>query len=88
MGIREPSPRTVAITGGGSGLGREIAIKLAGKGYRVFGTGLAEAEIGDLAAASDGRISLSLTDITDEDAYADGFNMSPMRWAHPVTRSD
>jgi NAD(P)-dependent dehydrogenase (short-subunit alcohol dehydrogenase family) len=77
MSIQEPSPRTVAITGGGSGLGREIAIKLAAKGYRVFSTGLAESEIADLAAASHGRVSLSLTDITDEDAVR--------RWVHHVT---
>ena len=31
-------PRSVAITGAGSGLGREIAIGFADKGYRVFGT--------------------------------------------------
>jgi NAD(P)-dependent dehydrogenase (short-subunit alcohol dehydrogenase family) len=30
-------PRTAAITGAGSGLGREIALKLAAKGYQVFG---------------------------------------------------
>jgi NAD(P)-dependent dehydrogenase (short-subunit alcohol dehydrogenase family) len=31
-------PRSVAITGAGSGLGREIAIGFADKGYHVFGT--------------------------------------------------
>lgn len=77
MSIQESSPRSVAITGAGSGLGREIAIKLAAKGYRVFGTGLAESEIGDLAAASGGRIALSLTDITDEDAVG--------RWVQHLT---
>jgi NAD(P)-dependent dehydrogenase (short-subunit alcohol dehydrogenase family) len=77
MSIQESSPRSVAITGAGSGLGREIAIKLATKGYRVFGTGLAESEIDDLAAASAGRISLSLTDITDEDAVR--------RWVQHLT---
>src|ERR1700694_3385492 len=30
-------PRTAAVTGAGSGLGREIALKLAAKGYQVFG---------------------------------------------------
>lgn len=30
--------RSVAIAGAGSGLGREIAIGFADKGYRVFGT--------------------------------------------------
>jgi NAD(P)-dependent dehydrogenase (short-subunit alcohol dehydrogenase family) len=29
---------TVAITGAGSGLGRELALGFSAKGYRVFGT--------------------------------------------------
>ena len=60
--------RTAAVTGAGTGLGREIALQLAAKGYRVFGTGLAEDELADLSAASNGQVSLSLTDITDDDA--------------------
>ena len=32
--------RSAAITGAGSGLGRDIALGLAAKGYRVFGTAL------------------------------------------------
>jgi NAD(P)-dependent dehydrogenase (short-subunit alcohol dehydrogenase family) len=61
-------PRTAAITGGGSGLGREIALKLAAKGYQVFGTALHDDEVHDLSSASDGRVSLSITDITQEGA--------------------
>ena len=61
-------PRTAAITGAGSGLGREIALKLAAKGYQVFGTALHDDEVHDLSAASDGRVSLSITDITQEAA--------------------
>jgi NADP-dependent 3-hydroxy acid dehydrogenase YdfG len=57
-------PRTAAITDAGSGLGREIALKLAAKGYQVFGTALHDDEVHDLSAASDGRVSLSITDIT------------------------
>ena len=30
--------RSVAITGARSGLGKEIAIRFAGRGYRLFGT--------------------------------------------------
>jgi NAD(P)-dependent dehydrogenase (short-subunit alcohol dehydrogenase family) len=60
--------RTVAITGAGSGLGREVALKLAAQRYQVFGTTRSPQESDDLAAASSGQISLSLTDITDEDA--------------------
>jgi NAD(P)-dependent dehydrogenase (short-subunit alcohol dehydrogenase family) len=60
--------RRAAITGGGSGLGRLVALKLADKGYRVFGTGLATAEVNELQDVSRGRVSLSLTDITDDEA--------------------
>jgi NAD(P)-dependent dehydrogenase (short-subunit alcohol dehydrogenase family) len=60
------APRSAAITGAGSGLGRDIALGLAEKGYAVFGTGMTEAEIEDLKTASGGRVSLALCDITKE----------------------
>ena len=31
-------PDAVAITGAGGGLGREVGLKLASDGYRIFGT--------------------------------------------------
>jgi NAD(P)-dependent dehydrogenase (short-subunit alcohol dehydrogenase family) len=68
MSDRLGQARTAAVTGAGSGLGREIALQLAAKGYRVFGTGLLDKELDDLCAASNGRVSLSLTDITNDDA--------------------
>jgi NAD(P)-dependent dehydrogenase (short-subunit alcohol dehydrogenase family) len=58
--------RSAAITGAGSGLGRDIALGLAEKGYAVFGTALTEAEIQDLKNASGGRVTLALCDITKE----------------------
>lgn len=64
----ETARRAAAITGAGQGLGRSVALKLADKGYRVYGTGLADAEVDELRDASGGRISLSITDITDEQA--------------------
>jgi NAD(P)-dependent dehydrogenase (short-subunit alcohol dehydrogenase family) len=64
----EAAHRTAAITGAGQGLGRSVALKLADKGYRVYGTGLADAEVDELRDASGGRVSLSITDITDEQA--------------------
>lgn len=48
-------PRTAAITGAGTGLGRETALALADKGYRVFGTARATSEVDALQAASHGR---------------------------------
>jgi NAD(P)-dependent dehydrogenase (short-subunit alcohol dehydrogenase family) len=71
-------PRTAAITGAGSGLGREIALKLAAKGYQVVGTALHDDEVHDLSAASDDRVSLSITDITQEGAVK--------AWVDQVTR--
>jgi NAD(P)-dependent dehydrogenase (short-subunit alcohol dehydrogenase family) len=59
--------RTAAITGAGSGLGRDIALGLAEKGYAVFGTAVTEAEIQDLKSASVGRVRLTLCDITREE---------------------
>jgi NAD(P)-dependent dehydrogenase (short-subunit alcohol dehydrogenase family) len=58
--------RSAAITGAGSGLGRDIALGLAEKGYAVFGTAVTEAEVQDLKTASGGRASLAVCDITKE----------------------
>ena len=75
--ITHKSQRTVAITGAGSGLGRDIALGLAAKRYRVFGTALSSGEITDLKQASGGAVSLSHCDITDEVAVRS--------WAREVT---
>ena len=58
--------RSAAITGAGAGLGRDIALVLAEKGYTVFGTAMTEAEVQDLKHASAGKVSLALCDITKE----------------------
>lgn len=63
-----PSQRSAAVTGAGGGLGRDIALGLAAKGYRVFGTALSGAEVSDLLEASAGQVSLTVCDITDEAA--------------------
>ena len=68
MGTESGAHRSVAITGAGSGLGRSVALKLADKGYRVFGTALTTAEVSELRDVSRGRVSLSLIDITDNEA--------------------
>src|ERR1700741_109124 len=66
--------RHAAITGAGSGLGRDIALGLADKGYVVFGTGFSASEVKDLKDASGGRVTLTVCDITEEksvQAWAD-----------------
>jgi NAD(P)-dependent dehydrogenase (short-subunit alcohol dehydrogenase family) len=46
--------RTAAVTGAGSGLGRDIALGLAATGYMVFGTAMSPAEVDELGHASEG----------------------------------
>ena len=62
------SGRSAAVTGAGGGLGRDIALGLAAKGYIVFGTALSGREVEDLKQASGGRISLTVCDITKEES--------------------
>src|ERR1700752_5061948 len=62
------SGRSAAVTGAGGGLGRDIALGLAAKGYVVFGTAMSAAEVQDLKDASAGRVSLTVCDMTREQA--------------------
>lgn len=71
--------RSAAITGAGGGLGRDIALGLAAKGYRVFGTAMAGGEVADLQQASGGKVTLGICDITDE--------KSVQSWARSVSDS-
>jgi NAD(P)-dependent dehydrogenase (short-subunit alcohol dehydrogenase family) len=64
----EHSGRSAAVTGAGGGLGRDIALGLAAKGYVVFGTAVSPAEVQDLKKVSGGRVSLAVCDITKEQA--------------------
>lgn len=61
------SGRSAAITGAGSGLGRDIALGLAAKGYLVFGTALSSGEVRELKDASEGRVNLAVCDITRQE---------------------
>lgn len=58
--------RAAVVPGAGIGLGKDIALGLAGKGYRVFGTAISADEIADLKKVSDGAIKLGQCDITNE----------------------
>jgi len=67
--------RSVAVTGAGSGLGREIALGFAAKGYSAFGTALSDQEVQELKTVSDGCVRLTIADITSEvavQAWAEG----------------
>jgi NAD(P)-dependent dehydrogenase (short-subunit alcohol dehydrogenase family) len=60
---------SVAITGAGSGLGRELAIGFSAKGFRVFGTSQSANETAEFQDQSAGGsdITLTITDITKEE---------------------
>src|SRR5246500_3745392 len=60
------SRRAAAITGAGGGLGRDIALGLAAKDYIVLGTAISAAEVRDMKEASNGRVSLTVCDMTRE----------------------
>ena len=77
MNTRQQIKRTAAVTGAGSGLGRDIALGLAAKGYSIFGTAMSSEEIADLKKASDGVVNLRQCDITSETAVK--------AWANEVT---
>jgi NAD(P)-dependent dehydrogenase (short-subunit alcohol dehydrogenase family) len=64
----EHSGRSAVVTGAGGGLGRDIALGLAAKGYIVFGTAFSAGEVSDLKEASGGRVSLTVCDITKDQA--------------------
>ncbi len=66
--VTKQKQRSAAITGAGSGLGRDIALGLAAKGYVVFGTAFSVEEVQDLKDAPSGSIRLAVCDITKEQA--------------------
>jgi NAD(P)-dependent dehydrogenase (short-subunit alcohol dehydrogenase family) len=66
--MSQHSGRSVAVTGAGGGLGRDIALGLAAKGYIVLGTAMSAEEVQDLKDASGGRASLTVCDMTKEEA--------------------
>src|SRR6266853_4521530 len=74
--IASANKRSAAVTGAGGGLGRDIALGLAAKHYRVFGTAMSPGEIADVQQASGGAVNLTRCDITDDDAVK--------RWARDV----
>jgi NAD(P)-dependent dehydrogenase (short-subunit alcohol dehydrogenase family) len=64
----QQSVRSAVVTGAGAGLGRDIALGLAAKGYVVFGTAMSGLEVQDLKDASSGRVSLTVCDMTKEES--------------------
>lgn len=74
----ENTRKYAAVTGAGSGLGRDIALGLAQKAYTVFGTAISDQEVSALKEQSEGNVLLTVCDITDEAAVK--------RWVGEVDR--
>lgn len=72
--------RTALITGGGRGIGRAIAERLAREGARVIVTGRTQAEIDEVAAELSG-VALRM-DVTDRASIAAGLDELRAREAH------
>jgi NAD(P)-dependent dehydrogenase (short-subunit alcohol dehydrogenase family) len=60
--------RNAVITGAGGGIGRAIALELAGRGYRVHVTDVDVAAAARTAAEIDGDAEPAALDVRDEDA--------------------
>ena len=80
MTSTDETQRSAVVTAAGSGLGRNVALGLAAKNYRVFGTAMSPGEIQDLNSASGGSMTLDQCDITDEAAVK--------AWADEVTQQN
>ena len=62
--------QSVLITGASSGIGEEVAVFLAHKGFRVFAAGRRADKLKDLTAVGAGRITPLAMDVTDEASIA------------------
>lgn len=65
--MNDKTPKVIWITGASSGLGRSLALQLAGQGNRVIASARNQAEL-DKLAALDANIVALPCDITDEEA--------------------
>jgi NAD(P)-dependent dehydrogenase (short-subunit alcohol dehydrogenase family) len=61
------------VTGGGSGLGREMALALAADGFRVVVTGRTAGTLDDTVAAAPDRITARVMDVRDAAAVRETF---------------
>ena len=60
--------QVAVVTGGGSGLGREMALALAAAGFEVIVTGRTEDKLRETAAAGGGRMDVAALDVADGEA--------------------
>jgi NAD(P)-dependent dehydrogenase (short-subunit alcohol dehydrogenase family) len=65
--------RNAVVTGGGKGIGRAVALRLAADGMRVTVLGRDESALAATVAAASDRITSAVCDVTDEDSVASVF---------------
>jgi NAD(P)-dependent dehydrogenase (short-subunit alcohol dehydrogenase family) len=65
--------RIAVVTGGGSGLGREMALALAGAGFEVWVTGRTEEKLKETADAANGSVRYAVLDVADGAAVREFF---------------
>ncbi len=71
--MTQEQARRAAVTGGGRGIGRAVALRLAADGFRVSVLGRDAVALGETAAAAPGRIDVVRCDVTDEGAVRAAF---------------
>lgn len=68
------TPKLALVTGGGAGIGREIARAFADDGWNVHICGRTATKLEETAAQAPERITWSVCDITDEQAVAEMYS--------------
>lgn len=72
-------PRTILVTGGGTGIGRAVALRFAGAGDAVFITGRRPEPLAETAALAPDAITAVACDGTDPDQLAELARQLPGR---------
>lgn len=74
--------KVALVTGAGSGIGRAVAIALAGAGYQVAIAGRRAAPLEETSAAAGGRMLVVPTDVTDASAVTAMVNATVAKFGH------
>jgi NAD(P)-dependent dehydrogenase (short-subunit alcohol dehydrogenase family) len=78
------SGRSAWVTGAGSGIGRQLALRLAGEGWNVAVSARTERDLATLVAEAPDRIHAFPLDVTDAEAAEDCPLASRMTWGRSI----